>query len=57
MILAHLHNNGSACGTIIKSNGLKGIEKRATALGGEAVFSSGKEMGFDVKITIPCKEE
>ncbi|APB80766.1 two-component sensor histidine kinase [Bacillus amyloliquefaciens] len=57
MILAHIHNNGSACGTIIKSNGLKGIEKRAAALGGEAVFSSGKETGFDVKIRIPCKEE
>ncbi|AEB61749.1 sensor histidine kinase [Bacillus amyloliquefaciens] len=57
MIAAHIHNNGSACGTIIKSNGLKGIEKRAAALGGEAVFSSGNETGFDVKIRIPCKEE
>lgn len=57
MILAHIHNNGSACGTIIKSNGLKGIEKRAAALGGEAVFSSGKETGFDVKIRFPCKED
>lgn len=57
MIEAHIHNNGSACGTIIKSNGLKGIEKRAAALGGEAIFSSGNETGFDVKIRIPCKEE
>ncbi|OCB92994.1 Histidine kinase [Bacillus amyloliquefaciens] len=57
MIEAHIHNNGSACGTIVKSNGLKGIEKRAAALGGEAVFSSGNETGFDVKIRIPCKEE
>ncbi|AEB22388.1 MULTISPECIES: sensor histidine kinase [Bacillus amyloliquefaciens group] len=57
MIAAHIYNNGSACGTIVKSNGLKGIEKRAAALGGEAVFSSGNETGFDVKIRIPCKEE
>ncbi|MES5397742.1 histidine kinase [Bacillus amyloliquefaciens] len=57
MIAAHIHNNGSACGTIVKSNGLKGIEKRAAALGGEAIFSSGNETGFDVKIRIPCKEE
>lgn len=57
MILAHIHNNGSGSADIIKSNGLKGIETRAAALGGEAVFYSGKETGFDVKMYIPWKEE
>ncbi|MCP6683815.1 sensor histidine kinase [Bacillus nakamurai] len=57
MILAQIYNNGSGCENISKSNGLNGIETRAAALGGEAVFYSGKETGFDVKMYIPCKEE
>ena len=44
MIILKVKNNGLECKSIIKSNGIKGIEERINALGGKVNFSSEKEL-------------
>ncbi|AWD86161.1 MULTISPECIES: sensor histidine kinase [Bacillus] len=46
-------DNGTGCSEINKSNGIKGIEKRFAALGGEVDFHSGLDSGFTVEAVIP----
>ena len=46
-------DNGTGCSEINKSNGIKGIEKRFAALGGEVNFHSGMDSGFTVEAVIP----
>ncbi|MCY8144115.1 sensor histidine kinase [Bacillus haynesii] len=46
-------DNGTGCSKISKSNGLKGIENRITALGGEVEFYSENRSGFTIKAEIP----
>ena len=49
----NIKDNGIGCNTIIKSNGLKGIENRIIALGGIVDFISSQRCGFLINATIP----
>lgn len=53
----NIKNNGIGSGTIIKSNGLIGIENRISALGGIVVFKSQENCGFLIEAKIPLYEE
>lgn len=53
----NINDNGLGCNTIIKSNGLKGIENRILALGGTVDFNSHENCGFLIKAEIPIYEE
>lgn len=48
-----IKDNGIGCNKIIKSNGINGIEKRITALGGQINFSSVDNCGFTIEANIP----
>lgn len=52
-ILVRIQNNGLGCGDIIKSNGLKGMEKRVSDLKGIVHFYSAADPGFVVEARIP----
>lgn len=53
-ILFKISNNGLGCSHIEKSNGIKGIEKRMTDLGGSVKFYSENEIGFTIDASIPA---
>ncbi|MDP4145858.1 MAG: sensor histidine kinase [Bacillota bacterium] len=53
IIVLKVKNNGLECDTIVKSNGVRGIEDRINALGGKVDFISGKGIGFAIEATIP----
>lgn len=46
-------DNGKGCNTIIKSNGLKGIEHRIQLLGGSTNYFSHNDLGFGIRVFIP----
>ncbi len=46
-------DNGKGCDTIIKSNGLKGIEHRIQLLGGSTNYFSHNDLGFGIRVFIP----
>jgi signal transduction histidine kinase len=48
-----IKNNGLPCSNIIKSTGLKGIENRIKALGGNVSFISGEVKDFTIRANIP----
>ena len=48
-------DNGIGVGTIIKGNGLSGIDTRLEAVGGSAEYASGVNEGFSAIISIPLK--
>ncbi|QAA32945.1 sensor histidine kinase [Clostridium manihotivorum] len=48
-----VQNNGLPCSNIIKSTGLKGIESRIKALGGNVSFISGEIKNFTISANIP----
>lgn len=52
-ILVRIQNNGLGCGDIIKSNGLKGMEKRVSDLNGIIRFYTDADPGFVVEASIP----
>jgi signal transduction histidine kinase len=52
-IIFEINNNGVGCGNIKKSNGIDGIEKRITNLGGIVEFYSEKINGFAIHGKIP----
>lgn len=52
-ILLKVSNNGLGCSNIKKSNGINGIEKRISNLGGTVEFYSKSETGFIVDAKIP----
>ncbi|GFZ33082.1 hypothetical protein CSC2_36080 [Clostridium zeae] len=54
-IIFEIRNNGVGCGDIKKSNGLNGIEKRITNLGGTVEFYSDKINGFAINGKIPVR--
>lgn len=55
-ILFKVSNNGLGCSNINKSNGMLGIEKRITDLGGSVKFYSENGIGFIIDAKIPAKE-
>lgn len=52
-----IQDNGAGCDTIIKSNGLRGIENRILALGGRVDFKSQCSRGFLIEAEVPLYEE
>ncbi len=52
-ILFKVSNNGIECSNIKKSNGMRGIEKRITDLGGTVKFYCEKGIGFTIDANIP----
>lgn len=46
-------DNGIGCSTIIKSNGLHGIESRIKLLNGTTHYSSHNNLGFGIRVFIP----
>jgi signal transduction histidine kinase len=57
MISLMIRNNGIENEKIVKSNGIVGMEERVKALGGHIRFTSTKEIGFLIEVTIPKLEE
>lgn len=52
-IIVTYQDNGKGCGSIQKSHGIKGIEAKLAAVGGQATFNSGKGEGFICIAKIP----
>lgn len=52
-----IQDDGIGCGSIIKSHGLFGIEKRVTIFGGQVCFASPAGGGFLVKAQIPFTDD
>lgn len=52
-ISVSVKDNGIGCNNIVKSNGLTGIEKRISSLGGNVNYSSTYKDGFCIKAIIP----
>ncbi|HEX9026401.1 MAG TPA: ATP-binding protein [Clostridium sp.] len=48
-------DNGIGCNTIIKSNGLNGIENRINLLGGTISYFSHNDLGFGIRLFIPIQ--
>jgi len=57
MIILKVKNNGLECKSMIKSDGIQGIEDRITTLGGKVNFSCEKGYGFTIEASIPEFEE
>ncbi|MDT8716878.1 sensor histidine kinase [Clostridium sp. 19966] len=53
-IILKIKNNGKPCDNMVKSNGIKGIEERIHALGGECSFKGEKEFPFILEAKIPA---
>lgn len=53
----YIIDNGDGCENIQIGNGLEGISKRVTAIGGKADFISRKNEGFQMRIIIPIRGE
>lgn len=56
-ILLKVSNSGLGCGDIKKSNGINGIEKRITDIGGSVKFYSENDIGFIIDAVIPAGGE
>ena len=46
-------DNGKGCVSLMKGNGISGIEQRIEALNGEIKFSYGKDVGFQIVANVP----
>jgi signal transduction histidine kinase len=57
LIKMFIMDNGIGCKKIVKGMGLCGMEERVRSLGGTIVYGSDGELGFNVHIEIPLREE
>lgn len=49
-LIIRIGDNGAGCNQLIKGNGLLGIEKRVTQLGGKVDYDFKEEDGFEIKL-------
>ncbi len=52
-LLLRVSDNGRGAGTVVVGSGLSGIRERAAALGGEVVWQTLPDRGFDVGVVLP----
>ncbi len=57
LIKMFIIDNGIGCKKIVKGMGLCGMEERVRSLGGTIVYGSDGELGFNIHIEIPLREE
>lgn len=56
LVYMRLKDNGLGCDNIIEGIGLKSIKERVEAVGGNAVYISSKDLGFELNVTLPKVE-
>lgn len=56
LIRIHIRDNGQGCAKIRKGFGLRGIEERVEAMGGNAAFVSAAGNGFETRVALPLQK-
>lgn len=56
LIKLYISDDGVGCKKIIKNKGLKSMQQRVNSLGGNIDYGSPSDGGFNIKISLPVKE-